>query len=598
MNRRWLIFFLFIGLGVAFLLGLRFGETTGARSSLRQVFEVRNRIHQSYVEEVDSMRVIDAAIDGLVAVLPEGENIYISPAEMAEVEAPERLISTPRLDDRGQVALLEEVFRHVSRQYVARVSADTLSRGLVWGMLAALDPHSSYLNADEYTEMAERFRGDFEGIGIYFEIRQGKLMVIAPIVGSPSYGKLRAGDQIVQIEGVSTEGITNEQVMKKLRGAPGTRVRVSVSRQGKDEPFDVVIQRDRIEVHSVPYAYMLRPDLGYIRITRFAETTGQELNGILEKLLARGMERLLLDLRGNSGGLLSQAVEVADSFLDRGELVVYTEGRTPISRQEYRAEHPLEGYPLSLVVLIDHGSASASEIVAGAIQDLDIGLIAGQTSFGKGLVQEQFPLSNNGGLLLLTVARYYTPLGRLIQRPYTDDIQAYIQEGLDDFDPNSVDSLRAAKSIFHTAMGRAVYGGGGITPDLPLGEEIYSDFALNLFASGVLSDFSSHWVGTRESWQDGFDPFRQHYEISQEALDAFQRYLTERGISASDEQLTAHRDFLRRELKAGIAQVLWGDEERYRIRLEGDQQMLQALDLFPRADELARARSARSGAGY
>ena len=593
-----LLLFSLIGLSAAFLLGQRYGVTGNSRSSLRMVIDVREMIHQHYVEKVDSMQVIDAAIDGMMASLPEGENIYISPVEIAQVGAGSRAFAPPRLDNRQQIALLEEVFGNVGRQYLARVSTDTLSRGMIWGMLSALDPHSSYLEPDEYAEMAERFRGDFEGIGIYFEIRQGKLMVISPIVGSPSYGKLRAGDQIVRIEGVSTEGITNEQVMKKLRGPKDSRVRVTVHRQGRPDPFDVVIQRDRIEIHSVPYVYIMRPEVGYIRIARFAETTGQELNQALESLREKGMKRLLLDLRGNGGGLLTQAVEVADCFLDQGELAVYTEGRRPESRREYRAQRPLEGDPLSLIVMIDHGSASASEIVAGAVQDLDMGLIVGQTSFGKGLVQEQFPLSSNGGLLLLTVARYYTPLGRLIQRPYTDDLQAYYQEGVDDFDPNAVDSLRTDKAVFHTGLGRPVYGGGGITPDVLLEEETYSEFALELFSSGAVSDFCSRWVGAQPAWHGDFTSFQEGYQVADSTLAAFHQFLDRAELQTTDEELAAQRDLLQRELKAGIAQVLWSDEQRYRVHLEGDPQVLQALDLFAQADTLVLARSAGVAPGY
>ena len=566
-------------------------------SSLKLVFEVRDKIHQHYVEEVDSMQVIDGALDGLVAVLPEGENLYISPVEMAAVESPEQIIPPSALDNSQQIELLAEVFRHVSQRYVTQVSADSLSRGLIWGMLTALDPHSSYLDTDAYAEMAERFRGDFEGIGIYFEVRQGKLMVIAPIVGSPSYGKLRAGDHIVRIEGVSTEGITSEQVMKKLRGRPGTEVEVTVRRQGWTDPFDVVIRRDRIEIRSVPYVFMLQPGVGYIRIARFAETTGSELDRGLAELRRQGMERLLLDLRGNGGGLLSQAVEVADCFLEREELIVYTKGRTSESRREYRAQRSLEGEPLSLIVIIDHGSASASEIVAGAIQDLDMGLIVGQTSFGKGLVQEQFPLAGNGGLLL-TVARYYTPLGRLIQRPYTEDLQAYFQEGMDDFDPNGVDSLQATREVFHTALGRAVYGGGGITPDMRLAAESYSDLAHQLFSSGALADFSSRWIGMQKEWTEDFADFQENYQVPQDALSALRLFLSEADLSVDDQAFAEQRDFLRRELKAGMARVLWGDEERYQIHLQGDLQVRQALELFDQADELSLTRRAGNGDSY
>lgn len=591
MNRKHWLALALVGLGTLSVLGLRQGGSTGTRSSLKLVFEVRDRIHQDYVEEVDSLRVIDGAVDGLAASLPEGENLYISPREMAELGMAEP--SPPHLDNRGQIALLGEVFQQVSQRYIDEVGADTLARGMVAGMLSALDPHSSYLDPNEREDLVERFRGDFEGIGIYFEIRQGRLMVISPIVGSPSDGKLRAGDEIVEIEGVSTDGITNEQVMKKLRGPKGSTVRVTVARPGRSEPFELAIRRERIEVRSIPYVFVLEPGVGYLRIARFAETTGKELGEDLAQLRSQGIRRLLLDLRGNGGGLLNQAVEVAEYFLDAGELVVYTQGRTADSRQEYKAGRPLERPPLSLVVLIDHGSASASEIVAGAVQDHDRGLVVGQTSFGKGLVQEQFPLASNGGMLLLTVARYYTPVGRLIQRPFTEDLQAYIQEGVDDFDPNSVDSLRAAGAVFRTALGRPVYAAGGITPDVVLPDPSYTDFEQEVFASGVLADFSSRVVGTDQVWTGGFESYAARYEVPDSLLAALDRYLVERDVVAAGAALPVHRDFLRTELKSGLARVLWDDQSAYRVHLRADPQVQQASALFDRADELQAARAGR-----
>ncbi|MEW6750945.1 MAG: S41 family peptidase [Candidatus Latescibacterota bacterium] len=459
----------------------------GARSSLKLAFEVRDRIHRHYLEPVDSMRVIDAAIDGLVAVLPEGENLYISPTEIAE---------------------------------------------------------------------------------------------------------LRAGDEIVEIEGVTTEGITSEQVMKKLRGAPGTRVHVTVRRQGRANPLQAVIPRERIQVHSVAYAFMVRPGTGYVRITRFAETTARELGEALERLQQEGMARLLLDLRGNGGGLLSQAVEVADCFVPSDELIVYTEGRGPDSRREYRAAHAPGKKALPLVVLIDHGSASASEIVAGAVQDLDVGLVAGSTSFGKGLVQEQFPLSSNGGLLLLTVARYYTPLGRLIQRPYDGDVQAYVAAGLDDTDPNAVDSLRAGKPLFRTRLGRPVWGGGGITPDVPLAEAAYPEALAEVMANGAVADFCSRWTGDRPVWTRDFASFHADFRVSDWTLERFRHFLAEGGQDLANRTFDQYRERLRHELKAGVAQVLWGEVERYQVSIEMDRQVQQALELFGRADALLAARSA------
>jgi len=590
-SKSLLVLILFVGLAPADAGA----DALAVRTGLKLVFEIRDLIHRHYVETVDSARVVDAALDGLVAALPEGENVYISPREMATLGSDLPLPPAPRLHDREQLQLISEVFRRVTRDYLRPVGADTLTRGMIWGMLTALDPHSSYLDPREYAEMAERFRGDFEGIGIYFEVRNGELLVISPIVGSPSYGKLRAGDRIIEIQGVSTDGITNEQVMQKLRGPKGSKVQVTVSRRGRAEPFHVEIQRDRIRIHSIPYIFMLRPGTGYVRIVRFGETTGAELGEALNELREQGMERLLLDLRGNAGGLLSQAVDVADYFVKADDLIVTTRGRDAASRQEYRARRPacLSGAPM--VVLIDHGSASASEIVAGALQDLDRALIVGQTSFGKGLVQEQFPLRSNGGLLLLTVARYYTPLGRLIQRPYSDDLQAYYQQGTDDFDPNAVDSLRAGKRVFRTRLGRAVYGGGGITPDQVLESDEFTEFMHRVYASGLVPEFSSRWVGSHPDWPSDFGVYLDGYRVSDEAVHQLTAMLDSAAIPTDPAVLEAHLEFLRRQIKAGIAQVLWGDEQRYRVDVEGSTMVRKALAQFGRAAELVRQRKQAAG---
>ena len=574
---RWPLFAAIVVVAYAFS-GLRSGAAREGGESLDGVFEVRDRIHRDYVDPVDSLRVVDSGIDGLLEAL----------AEQGEKLALERDWPSDHPGDRAQRRRMIDTFDRAAHGYPEGVLPDSLMRSAIWGMLSALDPHSSYLDAADYEDMVERFRGDFEGIGIYFEVRDGKLLVISPIVGSPSHGKLRAGDHIAEIEGVSTQGISTEDVMDKLRGARGSLVRVAVRRQGRDELQRYTIRRDRVEIRSVPYAYMLEPGVGYVRVVRFAETTADELERALDSLHARGMRELILDLRDNGGGLLGQAVEVADFFLDAGQLIVYTEGRGG-TRQEYRARHSLSK-TMPLVVLIDHGSASASEIVAGAVQDLDMGIVAGQTSFGKGLVQGQFPLRSNGGLLLLTVARYYTPLGRLIQRPYSDDVHAYYEEGIDDVDPNSVDSLRVGKAFFRTQLGRAVYGGGGITPDVILPAEAYSDFAVDVFGEGYLADFCGYWVGAHSDWPTDFPEYRSTYEVEGKTLDAWESFLVERASDVADSTLVEHRDFARAELKAGFARVLWGEEEYYRVHLESDEQVGAALVELSNAAELVRRR--------
>lgn len=558
------------------------------RPELRLIAEVRDKIHRYYVEPVDSLRIIEGAVDGMVEAVAQGEEGIQDSSALVEADSLLR-VRTP-LSNRRQLELLARTLDQLRHTRESPYPADSLARAAVGGMLIALDPHSSYLDPQESEEMMERFQAHFEGIGIYFDIHQGHLVVISPIEGSPSYGRLRAGDHIVAIDGVSTEGITSDQVMQKLRGPRGTQVQVSVVRPGLEEQLEITLTRDRIPVHSVPYAFMLGRGTGYLRITRFAEQTGEELGQALNRLSSQGMERLILDLRGNGGGFLSQAVEVADYFLDQGQLIVYTEGREAGSRIDYKDQNPLEDDPLSLVVMIDHGSASASEIVAGAIQDLDLGLIAGQTSFGKGLVQEQFPLSSNGGLLLLTVARYFTPLGRLIQRPYTDDLMAYIEAGLDTVDDNAVDSLRADAPVFHTAQGRSVYGGGGITPDVVLKPAPLSSFAEEVLANGAVFDFGSRWVGRHRDWPSRFEDFLAHYRVPGQAMAEFLAFLRkEKKLQVEDSTFAAHRQFIQGELKAEFARGLWGDEQRYRVLLESDEEVGQALWLFDQADALRLA---------
>ena len=314
-----------------------------------------------------------------------------------------------------QLQTLQEILLKVRDNYVDEVDQSKLLEGAIDGVLTKLDPHSTYIKPEDVSKMMEKFRGDFEGIGIQFDVRNNYLTVIAPIEGSPAERVgLRAGDRIIKINGESAIGIKEPDVMAKLRGPKGTSVTVTIQREGVEEPFERRIIRDKIPIHSVPYHFLIRPQTGYIRISRFSEKTISELDNALSDLEAQGMKRLILDLRGNPGGLLAQAVEVADEFLDEG-LIVYTKGRISSANEEYHATKKRSHPEYPLILMVNHGSASASEIVSGAIQDLDRGLIVGQTSFGKGLVQHPYDLRNNGKVLL-TIAKYYTPLGRLIQR--------------------------------------------------------------------------------------------------------------------------------------------------------------------------------------
>ena len=578
-------------------LGLLTTSTSSlARSTqdnLRLMVEVRDRIHRYYVEPIDSTRLVSGAIDGMVAALPGGENLFVSSADWAGFAGGDdstSVFSSAQLDNRGQVQLLSEAYRAIYRNYVESIPSDSLSHGAIWGMLATLDPHSSFVRPRDVGRMIERFRGDFEGIGIYFEVKRELLMVISPILGSPSDGKLRAGDVIAAIEGVSTQGITTEEVMKKLRGPKGSEVVVSVERQGEEEWFDYAIRRDRIEVSSVPYVYMLDPEIGYIRITRFNENTGTDLAAGMARLRGAGMRHLLLDLRQNGGGLLSQAVEVADQFVDAGDLIVYTEGRNASQRREFRGATRSAREPLPLVLLLDHGSASASEIVAGAVQDLDLGLIAGETSFGKGLVQRQYPL-RDGSAARITIARYYTPSGRLIQRPYEDIGNYYTDLGKDSRE--ATDSTLAEKPVFTTKKGRRVYGGGGITPD------IFSELDLDFNESTreILSHpdrltfkYAGELKKDIEDLYKTFDDFTTSYKMKNKQRDHFFLWLKNQEIDYETEELKENWAYIENRILANLASSIWGKEYLYKTLLETDRQAQEALLHFDKAKELIGAR--------
>ncbi|MCL5020299.1 MAG: S41 family peptidase, partial [Bacteroidetes bacterium] len=315
-----------------------------------------------------------------------------------------------------QVEKFKDVLSLADKYYVDNVDTQKLTDAAISGMLSQLDPHSVYIPAKDVRQISEDFRGSFDGVGIEYDVVNDTLLVVSPIAGGPSeLVGIQAGDKIITIDGKSAIGITRDEVQKKLRGPKGTKVTVTVVRAGVDKPMDFTIIRNKIPIYSVTAAFMFNKDVGYVYINRFAETTGSELANALAKLKSEGMKELVLDLRDNPGGLLDQAVSVASDFLPQGKTIVYTKGRIP-EANEYFTSSGGAYTKLPLILLVNGGSASASEIVSGAMQDLDRGLIVGETTFGKGLVQRQFSL-DDGSAVRITIARYYTPSGRLIQRP-------------------------------------------------------------------------------------------------------------------------------------------------------------------------------------
>ena len=464
-------------------------------------------------------------------------------------------------------ARFDEVRRLVETFYFEPVDSDSLTDGVIAAMLEELDPHSSYIPTKDVQQYNSVLMGEFEGIGITFNLIEDTITVIGVIASGPSQrAGLLVGDRIVSIDGEVVAGvkIQNSDVLRKLRGPKGTHVHVSVRRAGYREllPFEIV--RDKIPLHSVDVAYMIRPGTGYVRIQNFSATTGDEFSAALNKLKAQGMSRLLLDLRGNSGGSLQTAVAVCDELLPGRQLIVSTRGKST-GIQNYRASRfgSFQNDNQQVVVLIDEWSASASEIVAGAVQDQDRGMVIGRRSFGKGLVQRSFILSDSSEILL-TVARYYTPSGRCIQKPfahYEDDIMNRYLRG----EMQSSDSIHIEDSLkFRTAKGRTVYGGGGIIPDIFVPMDTSGDYVLfnRLSQSGVLFRYALEYTDAHRSELQRYRDV-DHFDMTFSVADAMVDEMIRRGkVGEKDAGIVTNgaRIELKKWCKAYIARNLYGEE--------------------------------------
>jgi carboxyl-terminal processing protease len=459
--------------------------------------------------------------------------------------------------------------------------------GSIRGMLRTLDPHSNYLDPDDYRHMMEEQQGSFSGLGIVISkpSNDQPLTVISPLEGTPAANAgIRAGDVISQIEGVATLDMTIDEALKRLKGPKGTRVTITVTRPGDSEPLHFTLTRDDIPTNSIRQAFLIRPSVGYIKIEDFTRTTDRELDERIRSLQKQGMTRLILDLRRNPGGLLEQAVHVADRFLKKGQMIVYTQGRISGSDQQYRATTTANESDLPLVVLVDKYSASASEIVAGAIQDHDRGLIVGKTTWGKGLVQTVYPLSQDAALAL-TTARYYTPSGRLIQRDY-NSLEDYLihDEGDDEL-------VSRSKEIRHTDAGRTVYGGGGIRPDVMVDRDANSKFIDQLERGQTFFHFAVDFNTHHKDSQ-------RNFTVTPAMLEEFEAFLDRRKIKWTPEDIEKDGERLKSKIKESISAALWGIEEGYKVSMEMDRQVQRALELFPEAQQLANLARDRQAASH
>jgi carboxyl-terminal processing protease len=489
--------------------------------------------------------------------------------------------------DSGKIGM---ILHFIERDYVDTVNRNELEKNAINGMLEKLDPHSQYVSAEEFNEMNDPLLGSFEGIGVSFRIEKDTITVISPVKGGPSEKLgIMAGDRIVYIDDSLVAGVkvTNRDAMRKLKGPKGTTVHVKILRRGVKGLTDFAIVRDVIPTYSLDAAYMTGENIGYIRLNKFSATTHEEFVEAAKKLKKEGMQKLILDLRGNTGGYLKAATDIADEFLMDGKLIVYTKGKSRNKTFAFATDNGLFEKE-EIAVLIDEGSASASEIVAGALQDNDRGIIVGRRSFGKGLVQEQLPMPD-GSALRLTVSRYYTPTGRCIQKPYDGDFMKYHNEQLDRYTDGEMmhpDSIHFNDSLKYTTPGgKIVYGGGGIMPDMYVPMVVDSNlyFYNKLANSGLIFQYAFDYTDmnrpdlkkykTAQSFDAGF-------EMEPSVFNGFMAYAEKKGIKAAKGDVENSRESIRTLFKAFVARNIYDDEGFYPIYQKNDPVLLKAIEVL------------------
>ncbi|MEE4196727.1 MAG: S41 family peptidase [Bacteroidales bacterium] len=499
--------------------------------------------------------------------------------------------------------LTEDIFKfsralgYISSYYVDSVNSEKIVEDAIIDILKDLDPHSVYIPADEVKEMNEPLEGNFEGIGIQFNILEDTIYVISPISGGPSEKVgLRAGDRIVQIDGENVAGvnISTTGVRDRLLGEKGTKVNVGIIRKGVDEVLNFTIVRDKIPIYSVDAAFLVESEIAYIKINRFAMTTVEEFKEKFMALKEKGASSLILDLRGNGGGYLDQAIDLADQFLEKDKLIVYTQGLKVPRMDNFSTSNGIfkQG---KVVILIDEGSASASEIVSGAVQDWDRGIIVGRRSFGKGLVQKPMYLPD-GSMIRLTVARYYTPTGRLIQKPYDGGNEEYAKELMDRFEHGEFvnkDSINLPDSLKYYTLEnkRIVYGGGGIMPDIfvPLDTTSVTGYYSKMVRQGLLNSFVLEYIDDNrkklKSNYPNFDAFQKMFEVDEIILNDLRKYGEENEVTVTDDEYEQSKNNFSLIIKGLIARDLWDMSEYFQIVNTRDKGFNKAVEVIKAWDK-------------
>ncbi|UZR94081.1 S41 family peptidase [Chondrinema litorale] len=488
-----------------------------------------------------------------------------------------------------------DIISYIERYYVDTVNTDELTEFAIQQMLEKLDPHTTYIPAEDFEYSNSHLQGNFEGVGIEFNVFKDTVYVVSTVAGGPSEQVgIRAGDKIVKVDTNMIAGIniSRRRVIDLLRGKKGTKVNIGVKRRNEDELKYFTVKRDEIPEYSIEVSYMIDDKTGYIKINTFGAKTYDEFESSLSKLLNKGMKRLIVDLRGNGGGYMHIATKIADEFLKDGKLVVYTDGKVDQYDEKLYATSKGQFENGPLIVLIDENSASASEILSGAIQDNDRGLIVGRRSFGKGLVQRPIELEDKSELRL-TISRYYTPSGRSIQKPYDDgvDYDVDITHRYEKGEFFSADSIHFDKSMkYETASGRAVYGGGGIMPDyfVPLDTTYYTKYLSEIFANNLIVEYAYDYVSDHKAELEkmGLENFKKEMYINQPILNDFKRFATAGGVKYNEEQFLKSKTQIERGIKSWIARRMWREEGFYPIYNSEDDIFQNAVELLDKAAEL------------
>jgi carboxyl-terminal processing protease len=489
----------------------------------------------------------------------------------------------------------------IETRYVDKVESDRLVYGAISGMLQTLDPHSNFMDPRQYSQLRERQEGRYYGLGITISAVDGDITVVSLFEGSPAYKQgIRRGDIIAKVDDKDAKGWTTEDAVHVLRGQKGTTVDVYLKRPGIEGLFKVTVERDEIQIPTIPAEFMLDAQTGYVRLQDFAEHTDRDLGDALKDLHGKGMKRLLLDIRGNPGGPLDQAIRVANRFLKKGDLIVYTRGRVPNSDADYRATEESDYDTLPMIVIANRNSASASEIVTGALQDHDRALIVGETTFGKALVQSIYRVSQGAGLAL-TTAHYFTPSGRLIQRPWDSTFDEYLSYTLRDQDDSKPHD---AKDLKYTDSGRRVYSGGGIEPDRRLDGPIEgfnpSKFGRMLYGRQLFAGFAQRFSVTGDTRPGATGKDRRFvnadFVVDQAMVDDFKKFVTSSGVKVDPAGWDTDAVFVKAMIRYDIDLALFGVSSARRHLLELDPQAQFALSLFKDAEQLtqvARTKAAR-----